>query len=276
LPDLVDNLYFILYPSGSHGNFLKLLLNTIVGNSADNVNTSVYDSVTYWAPCTFDAGHAMSNVVDQSQVINIQVNPASYLKYFAMCLNRTSDNNILVENLSTDTFDKIKQHSIISYFASSLSTISGKVNGHVDPKYLREWFRLCFFANNGDTITKFILPSTLVQSKYIVDFESFYNGTILDRCREICNNLKLSISNHDQLEKYMTHFVANNTYYTIDQNMPDIISAIDQGKLFDISSTNILQQAWIDNYLVTKYNINPFLRNKYFSNTQELVKAYGI
>jgi hypothetical protein len=205
-------------------------LNTIVGNSANNISSAVYDSVTYQAPCTFDAEHVISTAVDPSQIINIQVSPASYLKYFAVCLNRTSGNNILVENLLTDTFKKIKQHSIISHFKLSLSTISGKVDGHVGPKYLREWFRLCFFANNGDTITKFILPSVLRQPQHIINFESFYDGTILDRCIEICTNLKLPIGNHNRLEKYMNHFVANNTYYAIDQIIPDIISAIDQVK----------------------------------------------
>jgi hypothetical protein len=58
--------------------------------------------------------------------------------------------------------------------------------------------------------------------------------------------------------------------------MPKIISAIGQTELVDLSNTNILQQAWIDNYLVTQYNINPLLKNDYFANTKELTKAYKI
>jgi hypothetical protein len=271
-----DNLFFILYPSGSHGSFLKLLLNTLVGNEADEINGIVYDTVTYRRPCTFNATHKLTTSVDPDRVINIRVDPKSYLKYFAVCLNRTSGNNILVEDLSVDTFKKIKQHSIFSFFADSLATISGSTVEDVEPKYLREWIRLCFFANNGDTITKFILPNVLTNSKYIIDFESFYNGTILDQCRRICNDNKLPTCNDNKLMDYIEQFITNNQYYTIDQNMPKIISAIGQTELVDLSNTNILQQAWIDNYLVTQYNINPLLKNDYFTDTKELTKAYKI
>jgi hypothetical protein len=271
-----DSLYFILYPSGSHGSFLKLLLNTMIGNSVDKIDDTVYHMLTYSKPSIFDATHTIKTSVDPSQVINVRVDPSSYLKYFAVCLNRTAGKHILIEDLTTNTFEKINQHPIVSFFADSLSVIAGRTVGDVEPKYLREWFRLCFFANNGDTITKFILPNVLDNSKYTIDFESFYNGTILDQCKKICNDLELTISNEDQIKEYLSQFVKNNTYYSIDQGIPDILDAIGQPNSVDLANTNILQQAWIDNYLVTKYNINPLLKNDYFSNTAELTKAYGI
>ena len=252
------------------------MLNIFVGNSVDKINDMVYDDITYHKPCTFETIHALTTSVDSSQIINIQVDPSSYLKYFAVCLNRTSGINILVEDLSIGTFEKIKQHSIVSFFADSLSMISDTTVGDVESKYLREWFRLCFFANNGNTITKFIAPNVFNHSKYIVNFESFYDGTILDQCRKICNDIGLPISTDEKIEEYVTQFIKNNKYYNIDQNIPTILPAIGQTQSVDLSDTNILQQAWIDNYLVTKYNIEPLLRNDYFANTRELTKAYGL
>ena len=272
----IDNLYFIFYPSGSHGSFLKLLLNTIVGNQADNTNNIIYDDVIYRQPCVFDATHHLTTSVNPERVINIRVNPMSYLKYFAVCLNRTSGHDILIDDLSIDTFEKIKKHSVISHFADSLATISGRTTGNVEIKYLREWVRLCFFANNGNTITQFISPNVLANSKYVVDFESFYNGTALDECNRICNDIGLPTSNQDVLTEYINVFIKNNRYFAIDQDMPKIVSAIDNSDSVDLGNTNILQQAWIDNYLETKYNVTLLSKNEYFSNTKELIKVYGI
>lgn len=273
---VIDNLYFIFYPSGSHGSFLNLLLNTLVGNQANNINDIIYDNVTYRKPCVFNATHKLTTFADPDCVINIRVDPTSYLKYFAMCLNRTSGHDILIEDLSIDTFEKIKKHSVISYFEDSLKTISGCTTGNVEIKHIREWFRLCFFADNGNTITKFISPNVLNNSKYVVNFESFYNGTILDECKKICNDIGLPTSNQHVLTEYINLFIKNNRYYAIDQDIPKIISAIDNFDFVDLSNTNILQQAWIDNYLLTKYNVNLLSNNEYFSNTQELIAVYGI
>jgi hypothetical protein len=65
-------------------------------------------------------------------------------------------------------------------------------------------------------------------------------------------------------------------YFSIDIDINQILTAIDRNISFDLSNTNLLQQAWIDNYLVIRYNIDPLLRNEYFENTQELRKAYNL
>jgi len=269
-------MYYILYPPGSHGNFLKLLLNSLVGNQINNIESAVYDNVVYHNPCLFETAFTLKDNIVFSNCINIQINSNSYLKYFAMCFNRVSDHDMLIENLSIDTFEKIKKHSIISFFSDSLSRVSGNDHGDVEPKFLREWMRLCFFENNGETITKFISPSTCMYSKYTVDFESFYDGTILDQCKKICFDLGLKIDQNKKFHNLLNHFIENNRYYSIDQTIPNILSAIDQHQCVDLTHTNILQQAWIDNYLATNYNVNPYCKNEYFVDTKELVEAYQI
>ena len=267
---------YILYPSGSHGSFLKLLFNELTGVTAEESDSMIYDRIMYRGVSVTSAVHTVPNDVNPDHVVNIRVQPESYLKYFAVCLNRTSGHNIVIEDLHQNTFDQIKQHSIVSYFSKSLSEISGQSSGDVDPKFLREWFRLCFFANQGETITKFIAPNVLDHSQFVIDFESFYNGQILSRCLEICKHFGLPVTHTHQVDDYLVEFRKKNRYHNIDLDISAILDCIEHQKNYDLTTTNILQQAWIDNYLVIKYNINPLLKNDYFRNTLDLSKAYNL
>ena len=267
---------YILYPSGSHGSFLKLLFNELTGVAAEESDSMIYDRITYRGVSVTSAVHILPNGVNPDHVINIQVRPESYLKYFAVCLNRTSGHDIVIEDLHQNTFDRIKQHSIVSYFSKSLSEISGQLSGDVDPKFLREWFRLCFFANQGETITKFIAPNVLGHSRFVIDFESFYNGHILDQCMEICKHFSLPITHSHRVDEHLVEFQKKNRYHNIDLEISAILDCIENQKNYDLTTTNILQQAWVDNHLVNKYNINPLLKNDYFRNTLDLSKAYNL
>ena len=271
-----DNRHYILYPSGSHGHFLKLLLNTMVGNTMEKQLSSNFDKVIFQDVCKFETTHDPKQPTQGDYVINIRVNTSSYLKFFVMCFCRTKDLNIDLAQLGQNTFEKIDQHPVIKFSASSLSAISGCNSGDVEPKFLREWFRLCFFANDGDTITKILAGTVLDRAQYVIDFESFYDGTIMDHCTQICHDLRLDPINHDLVTQYVMDFGKNNTYFNIDEHMDQILLAIQNRQSLDLTDLNILQQAWIDNYLVGKYNIDPLLTNDYFTNTKELINAYGI
>jgi hypothetical protein len=266
---------YILYPSGSHGGFLKLLINTMTGVLADELQGMIYDQTRYKKLVNVEILHLPNTHVNSARVINIRVRPESYLKYFAVCLNRTAGHNIKIEDLHIDTFAKIQLHSIISHFVSSLQTIVGQYFVRVEPMHLREWFRLCFFANQGETITKFIQPNVLPNAGYVVDFESFYDGSIVDICKDICSWADLQIINHT-VDQCLDHFTNNNLYHKIDFEIPDIINAIAHKHNRDLSRLNLLQQAWIDNYLVTQYNVDPLLRNDYFLNTKDLITTYRL
>ena len=274
---------YIVYPSGSHGNFLKLLLNELSGIQAEVPDSMVYDTVKYLTSPSFSAFHQVSAIqklfqtnVDYESMINIKVRPTSYLKYFAVCLNRTSGQFVTVENLHVDTFDQISKHSVLFDFVNSLAVIAGKSHGDVEPQFLREWFRLCFFANNGDTITQFIKPNIIPQAKFTVDFECFYDDTIIAICENILESMDLSITKSSRLDQYLKDFKQKNLYFDIDLNIKTWLDAIDQGTEADLTQSNLLQQAWIDNYLVKKYNIDPLLRNEYFANTLELIDEYKL
>jgi len=258
-------------------------MNELSGVPAMVPDSMVYDAVEYLAPPTFSAVHQLGALrklldtdIDFDSMVNIRVQPSSYLKYFAVCLNRTSGQNITIDDLHVDTFDKISKHSVLFDFVKSLAAITGQTQGDVEPQFLREWLRLCFFANNGDTITQFIRPNIIAQAKYFVDFESFYDGTILDRCASILDSMNIPVTRNSNLEMYLRDFKQKNLYHDIDLNINHMITAINNGIWADLSNTNLLQQAWIDNYLVEQYNVDPLLRNEYFKDTVELVKEYKL
>ena len=237
----------------------------------DTSNIKIYDDVEYLAARVFKSTHSD----DFTSAIKIRVRQPSYLKYFAMCINRTATLNFSIEDLGIDIFEKAKHHPTLKYFIESLSKISGQTNGNVEPKYVREWLRLCFFANHGTTIEQ-LVSLKLRDNDYIIDFESFYDGSILRHCCQIYKNLNLTISNIEVVTQLIEQFPKKLVYGSIDLNINQILGAIDSNTNFDLSSTNLLQQAWIDNYLVDNYNIDPYLKNDYFHSTQELRKAYNL
>jgi hypothetical protein len=232
----------------------------------------IYDHVQFESETMFEIGKPQGN----NRSINIRVTPSSYLKYFAVCLNRTSGHNITAENLGENIFDNLIKHSIISHFIPSLTLISGKTHGDVENKFVREWIRLCFFANDGQTITQFLKPNVCDTSDFVIDFESFYDGTIIQHCLDICDSLGIRATISQRIYQHIEKFTQGNLYFDIDRCMPSIIDAIDKKQLVDLSQTNIIQQAWIDNHLVEKYNIDPLLRNEYFANTLELINQYNL
>lgn len=271
----IDKKYYILYPSGSHGHFAKLLLNTMTGNTVEQQESMNFDRIRFKEPGKFVTTHDPALPARNDIVINIRVRPQSYLKFFAMCFCRTKDLNIVIEDLGQNTFEKINQHPVMKFFTDSLARISHVNQGNVEPKYLREWFRLCFFNNNCETIAKILAGTYLEHADYVLDFESFYDGSVIEQCRIICQDLALPAVATDQIDQHMQRFQTNR-YYHIDTDMDQIILAIQNHQCLDLTDLNTLQQAWIDNFVASKYNVDPLLTNNYFSNTTELAHAYGI
>ncbi len=264
----------IVYPSGAHGHFLKLMLNSMVGVDYSVANSRVYDFVKFKGNVEFVTKDHYDPTSDD-HIINIQVSPSSYLKYAAMCLTRTSGLDIVLESLSIDTFKKLEQHCIFSHFLPALSSISGKLSGDVDIMYLREWTRLVLFADKGITISQWIAPDVAIDADYVVDFESFYNGTLEDTCSQILTHYGFAVSS-DKINSLLEHFDQNNRYRLIDSDIPAILEHIKMGQSYPIKNTNFLSQAYIDNWLVENYYVDPLLRNEYFTDTKEIIETYGL
>jgi hypothetical protein len=272
----------ILYSSGSHGKFLEMLLNLFSGLQLESNpitdNCHVYDGVAYQPPKIFEATHRMDYLSSScDEIINIRITPCSYMKYIAVCFNRTSGINIILEELHQDTFDKIKHHRIFSHFLPSLKTVSGISSGDVEIKYLREWARLCFFGNNGATIKKFTNPTKYPSADYFLNFECFYNDELLlEQCKLILHKFNLPIFPVANITEYLSAFKKNNRYRNIDKDIDLITQSIVSKQNYEFNSENFIKQAWIDNWLVSTYDVNVKLKNDYWTNTREIIEAYNL
>jgi hypothetical protein len=263
---------YIQFPSGSHGHFLKLLINRLAGVGAGCVD-GVYHRAVYSSDCVCDTRHFVDPDCDPSRIVNIVVKPDSYLKFFTMCVTRTANLNIELDTLHINTVQKVRTHPILNNFLLSLETIADTTTGNVEPCYIREWVRLCFFNNN--TIDKFISVNNHKDAIYNVDFEAFYDNSIVDVAIDICNHFKLPVALTDEIYNDLAKFRTDNRYFFTDHKVAKILNAIDTCTEMEFQ-TNLIEQAWIDNYLQIKYNKDPLLVNSYFTNVKEITNAYNI
>lgn len=257
----------ISHPGGAYGNFLAYLLNYMITGQRNLVKQSVYDFVADHKSNIFWADHTINNCS-----IYINVNTASYLKYMINNINRTADANLILEDLKFNTFEKIQLHVILDSFKESLQTISRKSAGNVSEKYIREWLRLCFFANNGTTITQII--NTKPKNCYYVDFEMFFSrDSIKQNAHNILRHFDFKIVTSD-IDDIIDEFFSKQ-YYKNHINTTDLTDAFQKNQNVPLN-LNIVEQAWLDNWLVEQYNIDPRLCDEYFKNTKELINFYNL
>lgn len=256
----------ISYPSGTFGNFLAYLLNYMITGQRYTINESVYDFATSKIDF-FTAQHQIDNCA-----VYINVFSDSYLKFLITNINRISGADLIIDDLHINTFDKIEIHSSLRYFKKSLISISGKTQGSVPIKYIREWLRLCFFSNNYKTLNTYVQPKP--KNCYIVDFETFFSRDGIKKCAaDILTHFDFEIAVTDindvideffSKQRYRNHVDTDNLKKSIQKNQ-------------NISlNLNIVEQAWLDNWLVDEYSVDPVLRDEYFSNTKELIDFYNL
>jgi hypothetical protein len=117
--------------------------------------------------------------------------------------------------------------------------------------------------------------SLIKDSDYTFNFEWFYNPTLLiQKCHDITNTFDITPSKN--ILPLLDNFYARNRYKYVDVYPELIIDSIKNKKSMHISNTNFLQEAWIDNWLVENYNIDPLLRNNYFVNTLDIIDQYHL
>jgi hypothetical protein len=256
----------ISYPSGAFGNFLAYLLNYIVSGQRYIVDEDVYDFAQSEVTL-FKARHAMDNCD-----VYINVSTESYLKFLITNVNRINGTDLIIEDLQFNTFDKIRSHRTLNYFEKSLTTISGKTQGDVSPKYIREWLRLCFFSNNAEVISTYV--GNKPKASYVLDFDLFFSkNSIKHFAIDILNyfDFDIKVHNFDDIieeffskQRYKNHIDTNSLKKSIQKNQNILLNL------------NIFEQAWLDNWLVEQYNIDPVLTDGYFNSTKDLINFYKI
>ena len=256
----------ISYPSGAFGNFLAYLLNYMIIGQRNTVNEFVYDfavsKVNFFTPT-----HKNNN-----SIIYIDVSAGSYLKFLITNINRISGVDLVVDELHIDTFNKVRSHNTLCFFEKSLMEISNKSSGDVSIGHIREWLRLCFFANGCKTITEYI--GVKPTNCYTVDFETFFSRDSIKQCAVyILRYFDFEIA-IDDIDDVIDEFFSKQRYRDhVDTD--DLKKSIQKNQNIPLN-LNIVEQAWLDNWLVDEYSVEPVLRDEYFSNTKDLIDFYNL
>jgi hypothetical protein len=204
--------------------------------------------------------------------IYINVDQQSYLKYLVTNINRISGANLVFEHLHKDTFEKIENHSSLKFFKKSLSDISQQITGDVSNKFLREWIRLCFFANNYRTIDQYI--GQRPTDCYTVNFEIFFcKDCIKKSANDILNYFDIDIVDHD-VDDVINEFYSKQ-YYKNHVNTDSLTQLIESGT-DGVLTLNLIEQAWLDNWLENTYQIVPRLEDSYPTTVHELIELYNL
>lgn len=267
----------IVYPAGSHGMFLAVLLNKLSGTNVTNLINMTYDCAEYSDQKFFAIRGAQHFTWDQRKehtIINIRIDPSSYLKYLAVCFNRVNDSDLLLEELDVNTYAKLDSHDMAQHFTQSLRAISGQESGDVEVKFLREWARLCFFSNSGQSITGYVAGTRLDYANYAYDFEWFYDpNLVITKCKEILKSMNIPVI--DSADDLLPKFYANNRYKDIELAVTLVINAIKTKQDIPIQ-LNFLQEAYVDTWLTETYGVDPLLQNDYSKTTGQLLTAYNL
>jgi hypothetical protein len=256
----------ISYPSGAFGNFLSYLLNYMIVGQRHTVDEFVYDfavsKVKFFTPI-----HKNDNCA-----VYINVSNDSYLKFLVTNINRTRSIDLVIDELHVDTFNKVRSHHTLCFFEKSLIEISKKSNGDVSIGHIREWLRLCFFANSCKTITEYI--GSKPTNCYTVDFETFFDRNSITQCAaDILKHFNFEIA-IDNIDDVVDEFFSKQRYRNhIDTD--DLKKFIQKNQNIPLN-LNIVEQAWLDNWLFDEYSVDPVLRDEYFSNTKELIDFYNL
>lgn len=278
-------LYYIIYPTGSHGQFLKHLLNYMSGQKIDHLwfSDGVFDrpykpdasghcgnqSGHSSLHCLFETAHHYQQDM-QANVINITVKPPSHLKYLMMVFTRHAMMRFTLKDWENQVWQIIHKNNILCGFAKDLQCI---VKHHdIQQYHLREWCRLTFFHNQGQTIKTWISDST-VDTQYQFDFENFYSEQLATRCQDLLNHLDAPVINRD-IQVWQQIF-SRTPYRDVDWQLKKIKEAILAKKSIMIPD-NFILQACLDHWLQCQYDVTVLVPSRYWGNTLDLMRDYGL
>jgi hypothetical protein len=261
---LRDTVIEIVYPSGSHGQFLSFLLNSLYGVKNNYTNNINYDKIKFTKPVISSANHCIRE--STSKIIHISVDPTSYLKYISMCIGRTAGYHIDINDID-NIGPKLENHITINSLVKKITAYT--------PGDLREWAQLTLFADNGKTISLMLKDTVPPSIDYTFNFEWFYNiETLVDKCHDICQIFGIEVK--QSINQLVEQFYYNNNNKDINVMPNKIINAIENRKNLDFGNLNFLQEAWINNWLVDTYKVVPLLTDAYFTNTSDIIKQYKL
>lgn len=265
----------VLFPSGAHGHFLTVLLNHAVGVTVrDQESDVVFDHPVWNDVPAFEIEHSAARVASQP-CVQIQIAPGDMLKWTVMTMSRASGLHIDLDTVHRDPWRAFRNHPHMAPLLRSLEKICACDHGEVSLGHMRDWARLCLFADDCRTLRMILRDSWSPSAAITVDFGDIYRDPMAVVMR-ILDRFDQGLSNTHDIQRHISKFEQRNRYRYIDLDLAAITDAIDQRGYLEFDSGNFVKQAWIDNYLATRYNVVPLLIDHYWTDTHELLEAYAL
>ena len=189
-----------------------------------------------------------------------------------MVFTRNYQQRFTLADYERDCLSIMTQHSILRHFGADIKQL-GAGSSQITSANLREWCRLCFFHNQGATITEWLQTSQLVLPNHVFDFEWFYNHLFLTRCLKLLKTLGLNVYHHNLAG--LINLFNLNPYKHIDKKCEIIQNSILQHQQIAIPN-NFILHAYIDQWLSETFGLDVLVPNNYWKTSLELCQAYDL
>lgn len=262
--------------SGSYGNLIAACLNLYAGNKLVNYNASlkIFDFISYSDDPIFLFDHALREDTEKTVFVNVKNN---FINYLASMMCRTAGLDYSLETFHNNIQEKIVKHPILCFFETSLIQTCSLRDGNITIGELREWIRLLFIQNNYVTLHLMIdgmIKDVVVD--YQINFDSIYNiDAFSEDCKKTLRYFDIPIIGDDNEIRIILNNFLNVLKYHHTKEPWHIVKCLEDNCDSNIN-LNIIEEAWLDDYLVNKYNISPLLQDNYPLTVGELKTIYKI
>jgi len=285
MPYLILEIDFV---GGTHGNFLEFILNLCLTNKKlgmpfTQIGTSHKKSYVEKAQ-SVHSDHYMTEKIPfkGNNIIVIEIDKkVNLLNLQSIILYRAGDRKIETHDLHIKTFHKlnIKMYkSLLQNLCKSYNVNLSELEPNCPRHILREFFKHAYRDNSlfgpTDGQEEFI-NSLIKEGKKLYRFpvSSFYNYENFDReIKNIQQFYNFNFLNYEYKEEHR-EFLHYLEYFLSLNILPDkIINAVEHELDLEFDNLTILQESYINGNLERIFNKEmPFLQEKYFINTRQII-----
>ena len=281
------------FVAGSHGHFLEYMCNRfVVGipvelSPFNALGASHIKDADYIKNSKFFARHYSELALPtQSQIVKITFDHSDLLPLISGCFLRAGDSNLHVNDLEIDTYNKLKD----GYFKDLINNINTAYSQQgitIDqtnpncPRYiLREYFKFGFADPEANGFMKKLEELIYSTDKRVFEFKFswFYDGDVfveqLENLADWCGTMLLHT---DMIKELHETFLSKQIFKDHKSQCDDIINCVNKQQSKILPELTVLQESYINGILEQTYQIEmPFMQEKYFNSTQEIVQYLNV
>jgi hypothetical protein len=277
------------FVAGSHGHFLEYVANRYVAHQDitfspfNALGASHMTSPGYIKNRVFECYHYTERARDYlDRTVQIRFNLTDLLPLSSVCLLRAGDSAIDIDCLETNTYNKL----INSWFSSTLDEICHAypdINLSVEspdcPRYvLREYFKFGFKNPIDHGLMKKLQKFPQDTEYFNFEFGSFYNtDRFVSEIQRLCHWLNTDLQDLSGLQSLHQEFLDRQIFRNHADVCNHLINNIRLRQDLPIPSLTVLQESYINAQLENIYHIEmPFVQQKYFNSTQEIIQYLDV